>query len=376
MATSSFDYAIIGAGAAGLHLALKMCDDPYFKDKSILILEKDEKKNNDKTWSFWEIGETGWDRIASKKWPKAHFYGNGKHKELILDPYLYKSIRAESFYQFAHEKISRQPNIHWKQDSISAIEDGVIQGADQYEAKHIFDSRVSTAFDKEKDNHHTLAQHFLGWTVEVDEDVFDIDSFTMMDYRLRWKQSTSFMYVLPFSTKKALFEYTLFDHQVIQKEDYEKMIKHYLEKYTAIRDYKITEMEQGVIPMSTYPFEEDHKHNITKIGTAGGWVRPSSGYSFKNADRYSQMVVENLKNGSPPSKGVANSRFRYYDLIFLNVLANRNDLGEKIFTNLYTKSKIQRLFRFLDEESTFFEDLSVMLTLNTKQFRKAFFDTL
>ena len=51
------------------------------------------------------------------------------------------------------------------------------------------------------------------------------------------------------------------------------------------------------------------------------------------------------------------------------------DLGEEIFTNLYTKPGIQSVFRFLDEESSLNEDLKVMFSLNKPQFWKAFFSS-
>ena len=41
-------------GASGLILASRICDDDYFKNKSVLLIEKDIKNTNDRTWCFWE----------------------------------------------------------------------------------------------------------------------------------------------------------------------------------------------------------------------------------------------------------------------------------------------------------------------------------
>ena len=178
------------------------------------------------------------------------------------------------------------------------------------------------------------------------------------------------------SEDTALVEFTLFNQILLKDDEYEHFLKRYLKEFLKLGEYSIEEVEQGIIPMSDYPFHIHHEAHLTKIGTAGGWVRPSSGYSFKNADRYSSMVVENLKNGRPPAKGIANSRFRMYDSIFLKVLESRNDYGEEIFTRLYTKPHIHSVFRFLDEESTFGEDLKVMFSLNKPQFWRAFLATI
>ena len=44
-----------------------------------------------------------------------------------------------------------------------------------------------------------------------------------------------------------------------------------------------------------YPFYKESTKNITKIGTAGGWVKPSTGYSFKSCEKYSLKILKNIK---------------------------------------------------------------------------------
>ena len=40
---SKYDYIIIGAGASGLMLASGLVNDPYFRNKRILLLDRDNK---------------------------------------------------------------------------------------------------------------------------------------------------------------------------------------------------------------------------------------------------------------------------------------------------------------------------------------------
>ncbi|MEM7297182.1 MAG: lycopene cyclase family protein [Bacteroidota bacterium] len=376
MDQKQYDYAFVGAGAAGLQLILKMIQDPFFKEKTILILEKDAKDSNDRTWCFWERGETLWDKLATHTWSNGLFINSKETVTFELAPYRYKMVRSADFYAYAKKSIDSFPGITWIADEVEEIKGREILGKEnQYTADHIFDSRISKMYDEKKANYHTLIQHFKGWFIKTKDPIFDPDTFTMMDYRLKWKDSTSFTYVLPLSPNEALVEFTLFNDQLLPGDEYDVYLKQYLDKYLDLKEYEIKEVEQGLIPMSDYPFHKHHEKYVSKIGTAGGWVRPSSGYSFKNADRYSTQVVENIKKGNRPEKGIATSRFRTYDSIFLNVLASRNDLGEEIFTRLYTKPSIHSVFRFLDEESKFFEDLRVMFSLNRPQFWKAFIAT-
>ena len=44
MENTKFSYAIIGGGLSGLHLALAFHENPFFKEKKIVILEPAEKK--------------------------------------------------------------------------------------------------------------------------------------------------------------------------------------------------------------------------------------------------------------------------------------------------------------------------------------------
>ena len=62
-----------------------------------------------------------------------------------------------------------------------------------------------------------------------------------------------------------------------------------------IEKYEILEEEMGVIPMTDFPFHKKNNNTLTKIGTAGGWVKPSSGYAFKNCEKYASTVAENIK---------------------------------------------------------------------------------
>jgi len=378
MSSQSYDYAIIGAGAAGLHLAIKMAEDPFFKESKILILDKEEKNTNDRTWSFWEKPGTRWNEIATKGWDHALFIGTKEQFPIPLKPYRYKTIRSSSFYRYAKDIIAGAPQFTLIQDEVLDVNGHLIKTLKgEYHAQHIFDSQLSKRFFEKKKEYQSLTQHFVGWFIQTKAPVFNPEEVIMMDYRLQWKSDTSFTYVLPFSPTFALVEFTLFNEELIQNKDYEEKLKNYISSYLKISDYRIEEVEKGIIPMSDYPFYKEHTATVTKIGTAGGWVRPSSGYSFKNADRYSQKIINNIKGGRIPHKNIANSRFRLlYDVIFLRVLKERNDLGPGIFQTLYTKHSAKRLFRFLDEESSLFEEIKIMFSLNKRIFQKSLWKSI
>jgi len=375
MSSIIYDYAIIGAGGAGLHLALAMLADDWFADKKIVLLEKDDKKTNDKTWSFWEKGSGKWDTIIEKSWGKGKFNTKKKSIDLDLAPYLYKTLPAIHFYDFARKKIAIANNIDWLQEDILKVNQGDVismEGKQKiYIAKQVFDSRIAKAFSKEKDNYFTLQQHFKGWVIETSKPVFDPTTFVMMDFQVKWADSASFTYVLPFSSTKALVEFTLFTTDLIEYDAYDMLLKKYIQDILKIDQYHITKVEYGIIPMSDYPFQKANKAGIMKIGTAGAHVKPSSGYAFKNMEKVAQKIITNLKNNRLPTNNILSKKFYFYDSLYLDVLVNHNELGESIYTDMYEKNPIQQILKFLDEETSLWEDFKIIISFKFSPFLKA-----
>ena len=128
--------------------------------------------------------------------------------------------------------------------------------------------------------------------------------------------------------------------------------------------------------MTDFPFENESSKHITKIGTAAGWVKGSTGYSFKHTEKKVSKIIENLKLNFRTTKDLNNKKYQFYDAIFLKVLKDENDKGEWVFEQFYSKNSVETMFKFLDEDSSFFEELKIMQSLFSFSFIKAFFKTL
>ena len=380
MPITHYDYIIVGNGLAGLQLALAFSKDAFFKDKQIALIDSSAKIKDDKTWSFWETEPSQWNHIVYKSWQKANIYSSKKQVQLNLKPYSYKSIRAIDFYKEAKLQLEKHQNFSFLIELVtSVIEKDTVEvktETNSYTAKHVFDSRIPDDFKISANNYITLIQHFKGWIIKTNKDFFNPDEFTKMDYRLKDGEQTTFMYVLPFKKNEALVEFTYFTETIVDEATYDHYISTYLKDYLKIEDYEIVETETGQIPMTNFPFEKHNSQHITKIGTAGGWVKGSSGYSFKNTEKKVKIILENLKADKSPSKNLFRTKYKFYDKVFLKVLKDENHRGELIFESFYSKNSIQTMFRFLDEESTFYEEVKVMLSLFSWSFIKAFFKTL
>lgn len=378
--SSHFDYIIVGNGLAGFQLALKLSEDSFFNDKQIALIDPSEKNTNDKTWSFWETGSSQWDSIIHKSWKKASIATSNKSINLKLNPYIYRTIRAIDFYTSAKTQLSKKGNIHFITEKVLSVKEHetvlVSTGKNTYSATHVFDSRIPDEFSIEKDTSISIIQHFKGWIIKTENDCFDDTKITMMDYRLKDDNQTTFMYVLPFSKTEALVEFTYFTETIVDKTTYDSYIKTYIKAYLQINNYSIIETEVGQIPMTNYNFSKFNTQKVTKIGTGGGWIKGSTGYSFKHTEKKVAKIIENIKSNKTPSGHLFKSKYQFYDKVFLKVLKDENHKGEWIFEQFYSKNSVQTMFRFLDEESTFLEDMKIMWSLFSWSFIKAFFKTL
>lgn len=377
-----YDFAIIGAGAAGLHVALAMQEDPYFAQKRILILDKEEKAGHDKTWCFWEKGNGKWEAVVSHSWESGIFTTSSSQINLSLPPYRYKMIRSGNFYAMAKDRIKDSENFHWHQAAVENVKKKgnlyqiIVKESVPFRARVVLDSRIDARFYEREDRYFRVWQHFKGWVIETREKVFDPETFTMMDFRVTHKDSTSFIYILPTSSTTALIEFTLFSPDLLEEKEYDDAIARYLGELMQLSDYHILEEEKGVIPMTDYPFHLKNTPGHVKIGTAGSWVKPSSGYSFKNSEKNANLLIENIKSGKRPDAGIIKPRFRLYDTLFLDRLFRANETGEELFNTMYSKNHIHSIFRFLDEETTVAEDVKIMRTFDPWPFMSAIYRRL
>lgn len=373
-----FDYIFTGTGLASLMTVYKMILSGKFTDKSILLLDQDVKKTNDRTWCFWEKEESVWNSVISKKWDLAFFANEDFRRDLDLKPYSYNKINGLDFYNFVFEAISKHPNITFlneKVTDINELETHVFVGTEEnrYTCQYLFNSIYTKAFAERQNKYPVLQQHFVGWFVKTQEEVFNPDEVTFMDFSVEQKGNTRFMYVLPTSKTEALVEYTLFSEKLLLKEEYENEIQIYLKKL-GVSQYQILEKEEGSIPMTCYPFWERNTKRVLNIGTAGGWTKASTGYTFKNSDKKSSDLVEFMQNKDFQMKGFhKKSKFWFYDLLLLDILYRNNELGSSIFSYLFKKGNPELIFKFLDEETSWIEDFEVIIKCPKAPFIKALF---
>ena len=370
-----YDYIIVGGGASGLMMAYRMSNDPFFDDKSILILDKQKKINNDRTWCYWETEHDEWNGIVSASWKNIIFKSELNSAKESIAPYQYKMIRSKDFYSkiWAHLEtkatitfeVANVVSIHQRDNEASVITDDKI-----FKTKTILNSILYTDSHKKQSKYPVLQQHFVGFFIKTKKAFFDVNAATFMDFTVAQKGNTRFMYILPYANNEALFEYTLFSKDLLPYNDYKVEIEKYLREKN-ITDYEIIEKEQGSIPMTCYKFWNHNSKNIINIGTAGGWSKASTGFTFKNTTKKTIKLIEYIKKNKPLPKFHELNKFWFYDLLLLDILSKKNHLGAFLFGKMFQKNAPKQILKFLDEDTSIAEDLQIHLKMPPINFIKA-----
>ena len=376
-----YDYIIIGAGAAGLLLADALGKDDFFSGKSILILDKDDKKANDRTWCFWEKGQGNFDAIIHKKWNHIYFGGQEFSNRFDIGPYTYKMVRGIDFYNAHLTRIRSCPNIVFLKETVTQINERddevqIVTDKNSYLGKQVFNNIYDPDLLKKQTEFPVLQQHFIGWFITTEKPVFDTDQATFMDFSIPQRGNTRFMYVLPFSKTEALVEYTLFSENLLEPKEYESAIKDYIGNDLNCDTYEIVDKERGSIPMTCYDFSQHDNKNLLHIGTAGGWAKPSTGYTFYNSLKKTRQLVAFLKKGKSLRSFTKKTKFWYYDLLLLDILHRDNSKGRYIFETLFKNCDPRLILKFLDEDTGLWEDLKIITGCPKWEFTKALLQRL
>ena len=336
-----YNYIFAGSGLSALMTVYKMVKSDNFSDKTILLLDANSKKINDRTWCFWEDKNETWDAIVTKKWDSALYANSNQLVKIDLAPNKYNQIRSVDFYDFVFNEISKQDNITFENQKVVKFEETadiivLKTEANSYSCDQLFNSILNPYEVENQRQYPLLKQHFIGWFIASEQEIFNPDQATFMDFSVEQKGNTRFMYVLPTSKTEALLEYTLFSESHLETKEYEYEIEIYLKKL-GVKNYKIVEKEQGSIPMTCFPFWKNNTKRILNIGSAGGWTKASTGYTFKNADKKSTLLIQFLQTKTDFRQFHKINKLWFYDLLLLDILFKKNEIGAKIFSALFTK---------------------------------------
>ena len=374
-----YDFIIAGGGLAGLSLACHLVQGPL-RDRSILIIDKSAKDKNDRTWGFWTNQPTLFDDIVYRSWDQLHIASDGFDKIIDLQDYRYQMIRGLDLYQFARRELTLFPNVEFRQGVVQRVDDGVDQAKVIVDGRAVYGHWVFNSlpdpslFKPVSSCYQSLNLHFRGLEIETAVNAFNPQTATLMDFRTPQQEDTRFFYLLPFSERQALIEYTLFTSTRYNQAEYEQALNAYLQNVLGISDYRVTAVESGSIPITDQPLSRQTGQRILNIGARGGQVKPTTGYAFLRVQQDSKAIIRSLLHHGHPYDIPGDGRFYHLlDSLMLQVMCQHGNQIKPIFTTMFKRNPIRRILRFLDETTQPWEILALMASLPPQLFLRALF---
>ena len=370
-----YDFVIAGAGCSGLSLATSLAKANT--KHSILLIDNNIHTNQDKTWCFWDTLNSSVLPYTTTVWQNLTFYSNNYEKKEKILPFNYVGVKAGDFYKYSYDVLKNAKNIDIIEENIERIY-GLESGAcletktQKFHCKYLFNSTaISAGHSKSHSTNSALKQHFQGWFVKTEKAVFEKNTATFMDFRTEQHEEVRFFYVLPYSEREALIEYTIFSKQLLADEAYDKQIEKYIQETLQIENFTIIEKEKGIIPMEFINPDTTHNH-IIPIGIVGGALKPSTGFAFSLIQQQVDQIIKSiLSNNLPLIKRKIQNRFSFYDTILLHLLQKKEINKSAIFISLFKGNNIGTILTFLSEKTNIFGEMKIFSTLPIKVFISA-----
>ena len=365
-------------GGAGLALALELL--PMLKEEvQLLIIDQDLNKGYDRTWCFWSeqmpypVGDT-------PSWSDMEFADANGSVSRPLSPLKYFYLASPAFYDYALKQLKQSPFIQFLEARIHNLQvesnTGIVFTSEGiYKASgYVFDARGQ--FSSKERSSYALHQQFYGEIVEVNQALFNPEQIRLMDFDMDQEGDIRFGYVLPYTETKALVEVTRFSKELDSKESFKAQFKDYLQKL-GIDAYKQEHTEFASIPMEIRQMDRLSQLPIIPIGVAGGMVKPTTGYAFQNFVKDAKHLAQQLKeNGAITQASMpVSGRFAWYDKLLMHILVQTPQNGSRIFSRLFRNNPFTRILRFLNGETSIFEEIKLFATLPIGLFLKAVWET-
>jgi lycopene beta-cyclase len=370
----NFDLLFVGFGAANCLLILSLHNNDLLKGKSIAILEPDSKTRNDRTFCFWateeELAKLNLKSLVSYSWDNIQFNGIDKQQ---IEPLRYYHVKGLDLYNetkkilcnhhvtYFNSVLKEKPRVESNFYVVNLENDSII-------AHKVYDSRPPVFLEETKNQSH-IYQSFFGWTIKTSAKVFDESTITMMDFNIPQNNYTQFVYILPFDKNTALIEVTRFGEGKLFESEANLILEDYIKKIAL--SYDILEVEQGVIPMSSFNIQiDDFGENWINMGARANMLKSTTGYAFHSMAEDALVQMHLFRSNQFTERKKKKQRFGFYDRLFLKILKDKPEFGKLIFETLFKKVEIKKVLSFLREKTTILEEISIFAKLPKRIFIK------
>jgi len=396
------DAVLLGSGGAGTavlhHLALAL-DERHGAGgggrtplRVVVVdpLDRLLERPADRTWCSWvERGSAAEAALAPavhRAWDAVHVIApDGADLPLDLGRLRYAMLRGEDYYTHVASLVDRARERgvleveHLATTAEAVREDGsgavVTTGAGEVRASLVLDSRPAPP---SRTATSSLVQHFLGERVRVPAAVVDPARAVLMDFSVPQPTTgLAFGYCLPTDASTALVEHTAFVPELLDRATQATELAAYRQRVLGTSGGAVEHSETGAIPMTDAVFSRRAspppglvRSRVLRLGTAGGAVRPATGYAFSAMQRDARALARQLVGGAAGDRVELPRpyprRHAWMDALVLRGLLTGPGAGgldgPGFFVRLFRRNPPERVLRFLDGLTAPREELALMST--------------
>ena len=341
---------IIGDGCAALSLAAHADELPLHL--MTVVTPDGAPETKDHIWGFWWIN--GLDKaakLARKKWHRwsiITFHGNAV-----------MSSNRHAYHALQRSKWESDCRQRAKKNGVSFVTQSNLNDASDAQT---LDSRPPFIPINQ------MFQHFIGWEITAPSGSFNSKTAVLMDFRCDQSRGIHFIYILPFSSNKALVESTMFSPKRESDIFFGTAIKQYLEEYCGVSDFSITRIEKGGIPLGRIPLS---KGVNTGFGGNGGAIRPSSGYAFAFIQKQILATIQYAKSKNIQGKTLSSLVIKrphklvdlWMDEVFITVLRHKPETAPELFLRMANALDGDQFALFLSGEAGWWLRFKVMMAM-------------
>lgn len=344
----------------------------------VAVVEKRPRYEHDRTWSGWRGSGSRRPHQARRDWNEVVVTAGGRSVRVDCAAMPYQSIDSGTFYAEAEAGIRANDRLRLllgePVTDPPARLDGVWRvrtTARELVSPAVVDTRPGLQGGARPPR---LWQSFSGVEVECPMGTFDPARAVLMDFMDEPGLPVAFLYLLPYSSSRALVEATVFSPRKLDEGALAPMLARLLAKVSPAETPRVVHREHHAIPMGLDAIDSFPMEGYVRVGLEAGAARASTGYAFQRIQRWADEAVECIAHGRRVRPLAADPWIvRRMDDLFLRVLARAPERAPELFLRLFSRRDPRPVLRFLNDEARPLDYLAVMRALPAGLFLREVF---